>query len=181
VIRGEPARDAREQLLAIAVLLDHELLQIPPLARRQRHAIGLEDDLDLTGGDVELPVEPAARAECERGIAEHGDAVHGPRPGWLRQTIVLRVGVVAQVDRGADRAAGLGEHLEAFAVERRPGVGAVPQRGKDDVADGHGPPAGVRDLRSADRTVPPSRQGDFGSNAAVGRHHPPRGMHRQVA
>ena len=128
MIHGDAAGELVEQLGAIGAGGEEELLEIPGFAGSEREAFGIEHDLDGFRPQVETAVESPAACETEqlRFAAGRGEGHHAgddARVGGLRDLVVAEL-VVADVDRLAECAGGLREHLETFAVERG-GVGQI--------------------------------------------------------
>ncbi len=121
---GEPG----EQRGAIGSGGEGELLEIPGFAGREREALGIEHDFDGFRTQEEASVEALATGESEQhGFAARGREGHHAGDhlgvGGLRDFVVLEL-VVGEVERTAERAGGLAEHLEALAIERS-GIGQV--------------------------------------------------------
>ena len=102
------------------------------------------------------------------GRAQRHQAVQDTGAGRLRHLVVARVGVVAEVERGAERAAGLAQHLEALAVEA--GLRRQPVRSVEDhdFAYPDRLAAAVdQSWPAADRAVPPRAPGARGPQPAT--------------
>jgi hypothetical protein len=109
-------------LFAIVTGLICERLELPFLTGTKLASFSVENDLQRWVVEIKLAHEAATRSECKqmmiaRGGREHHHAVEGFRIRRRGEFVVFGVGVVAEIDWLAQRAAGLREHLEALAVE----------------------------------------------------------------
>src|SRR5687768_11595660 len=82
---------------------------------------------------------------------------------------MLHVGVIAKIEGIADRAAGLAQHLKAFAVERSGGWNRVRQREERYFLERNWRGAPVSELGAAVRAVPSARELDRGRSSLTGR------------
>ena len=117
-----------EQRGAIGAGGEGELLEVPGFAGGEREAFGIEHDFDGFRAQVEAAVEAVATGEGEQhGVAAgRGEGHHAGDDfgvGGLGEFVVLQF-VVGKIDGLAEGAGGLGEHLEALAVEGG-GIGEI--------------------------------------------------------
>ena len=140
---GQPG----EQRGAIGAAGEGELFEIPGFAGREREAFGIEHHFDGLRAQEEAAVEAMATGEGEQhglaaGRRERHHAGDDLGVGGLGNLVVLQF-VVGEIDGLAESAGGLGEHLEALAVERG-GIGEIVRDAEErDLLDVHGRLAGI--------------------------------------
>ena len=148
MIRVQPLRQRRQERLTIRSRRVRELLERPLLARFERQPFGFDDDLERRRPNVQRARESSARIEGEDvvrtfGCLDRGQPIDDACSRRLGQTVVFRVGVVAEIQRLAQRAPSLRQHLKALAIEGRVPWKRVSDVEQDDVLDAHRLTAGV--------------------------------------
>ena len=125
MVRCETGGDVFEHRLAAGPGVEREFFERPRFAGSNRQPFGVDDNLkrrSARSAHAERAAEATTRCERERldvlsRRRERQQTVEGSRVRRFKQFVVLRVGVLTVVHRRAQRAAGLREHLKAFAVE----------------------------------------------------------------
>ena len=176
MVRHEAIRHIREQPRSIVARRHHQLLERPRFTGLERKVLGVDDRPHRRAANLKPPTElRAGRERIQRRVSarrrEREQPVVGAGAFGRRDAVVLRVGVLTEVDRRAESAAGLRQHLKPFAVQR----GRWRQRQVDveehDLLDAHRNPAAIDHTRSTERVGPVAYQFDPFGAAAVARHH----------
>src|SRR5438477_10938319 len=102
MVAGQTIADCCQQCRTIASRCDDELLELPRLAGPQRQAFGVDDSAHSAILEHELPAELRARGEREdrrlaAGRSERDQTIECARTFGLRNTVMLRVGVLAEL------------------------------------------------------------------------------------
>ena len=154
----DPVGQPGEQCGAIGSAGEGELFEIPGFAGSEREALGIEHHFDGFRTQEEAAVEAVATGEGEQhglatGRSQRHHAGDHPGIGRLRDLVMLQL-VVGEIDRLAERARGLREHLEAFAVQRGVLRQIVRDAEERDLLDVHGRLARVGEARAVQIALP---------------------------
>ncbi len=148
-----------EEGVAVGAGIAVELFELPALAGLEGKTFRVEDDLEAVGPEAEGADEAATPGEGEeeptiRLGPEEGEVVDGQGAGRLGELVVPVVAVFGEVSGGAEGAGGLGEHLEALAVERGVRRQVVRTGEEHDLVDVDGGAAVVHEGGAAKWAVP---------------------------